>query len=91
MGQGPKSLGEALIQMALAREEQRRSTECARPFGSPWISSADVAEVFFKEQHRYCYRRPKHCPKGMEQCRTTGICPFALRPLGVLPVGASEE
>jgi DNA-binding CsgD family transcriptional regulator len=40
------------------------------------ITSEQAQELFREEQQRCCYHPPRHCPRGKERCRKTGICPF---------------
>lgn len=41
------------------------------------IASEQAREAFHEDQQRCRYYPPRHCPRGRERCRKTGICPFA--------------
>jgi len=46
----------------------------ARPSRIDAISAEQVADTFRDEQDRCPYEPPRHCPRGKERCRVTGIC-----------------
>ncbi len=38
------------------------------------IARAQARDTFREDQCRCCYSPPRHCPRGKERCRTTGVC-----------------
>jgi len=40
--------------------------------------ASPVQEAFADQQRIQRYQAPRHCPPGQEQCRNTGVCPFAV-------------
>lgn len=64
----------ARVHLQRAARELAREGWFTHTSGIEAIATEQIAETFRDQQQVCCYQPPRHCPRGRERCRVTGLC-----------------